>query len=468
MKKIYTVIFFTVISYSAFPQIGSVGNTDPRSMGMGKTYNSTAFGVYAIGINPANLMGNSTEHVNISTLLPLPTISVATGTNFITIDDINYFFGGVNGQSRILTDADKTRFDNLFTDGGLGIVGASVNLVSASLNLNEAEAFGFSISDFAGGRINFPEAIIDIALNGNPNDKVYNFADANVKSWWVRNYSLSFAHNFEGIFSKFYAGVSLKMVQGFYYAGTDRVNTTLQTGTQNQITGNADIRVLTAFSDDFSVKYDFDSVSVKQASNVGAFPKSAGSGFGFDIGFSALINGKWKVSVSLTDIGSINWDGNAAEYSALGTIYFDDPTNKAQRDSVKDQITGKGKRIAEFSTPLPTTLRFGISQYFFGKQNDNSGSLLLAFDFNQGLNDMPGNSKKPRMSIGMEWKPLQWIPYIRSGVSIGGELGFNWAFGLGMDAGIVEFNFATSNVESLIASNYAKQVSVSIGSRWKF
>src|SRR3989304_4572475 len=395
MKKIYMLLFCSLISYSAFPQIGSIGNTDARSMGMGKTYNSTSLGIYAIGINPANLMGHSTDNVNISTLLPLPTVAVATGTNFITIDDINYFFGGVNGESRILTDADKTRFDNLFTDGGLGIVSASANLVSVSLNLNEQGAFGFSISDFAAGRVNFPKAIIDIALNGNREDKVYNFGDTNLKSWWIRNYSLSYAREFKGIFSKFYAGATVKMVQGFYYAGTDRVNTSFQTGSQNQITGNADLRALAAFSDDFAVKYDFDSVSVKQTSNVGMFPKPAGSGFGFDIGFSAVLNEKWNVSVSLTDIGSINWDGNAAEYSALGAIYFDDPTNKTQRDSVKDQITGKGKRIAEFSTSLPTALRLGVSHYFLGRQNDNSGSLLLAFDFNQGFHDMPGNSKKP-------------------------------------------------------------------------
>ena len=124
-------------------------------------------------------------------------------------------------------------------------------------------------------------------------------------------------------------------------------------------------------------------------------------------------------------------------------------------------MVGKGKRISDFSTTLATTFRIGVSHYFEGKQGDKSGSLLLAFDYNQGFNDMPGNSTEPRISIGAEWKPGEWFPYIRSGFSVGGETGFNWALGLGMDADIVEFNFATSNIETILAPNSAIFLSVS-------
>jgi len=80
---------------------------------------------------------------------------------------------------------------------------------------------------------------------------------------------------------------------------------------------------------------------------------------------------------------------------------------------------------------------------------------------------MPGNSKKPRFSLGIDWKPMEWIPYLRFGISVGGENGFNWAFGPGIDAGLIDFNIATSNMETFVAPNYAKQVSVSFSSRWK-
>ena len=57
-------------------QTGSLGSTDPRSMGMGKTYTSTALGVNAIGINPANLLEDGNYNFNISTVLPLPRVSI--------------------------------------------------------------------------------------------------------------------------------------------------------------------------------------------------------------------------------------------------------------------------------------------------------------------------------------------------------------------------------------------------------
>ena len=473
MMKIFKTIFFSIILViTADAQIGSLGSADARSMGMAKTYTSTALGVNAIGINPANLLDDGEYSYNLSTILPLPRVSIKTGTNFLTINDVNYFFGGVNGESRILSQADKTRFDNLFKDGGLIFADAQVNLIAFSLKVNSLGAFAFSMNDYAGTRINFPYAVADIALNGNANNTTYSLNDSNVKSWWIRNYSLSFAKDvsefFPAVFSTFKAGITLKLVQGFAYAGTDRINTSFKTGSSNQITGSSDLRALSAFSQDFGVKYDFDPDSLKSESNIGPFPSPAGHGFGFDLGVSTVINNDWNVSLAITDIGKINWDVNAAEYVGYGSIKFDDPTNEAQRDSLKDQIVGKGKRISGFSTSLATAIRIGISHYFFGNQFDDSGSLLLAFDMNQGFNDMPGNSTQPRFSLGAEWKPLAWVPYLRSGISVGGEIGFNWAVGVGMDAGLVEFNFATSNMESLVIPNSGKQISLSFGSRWKF
>jgi hypothetical protein len=45
---------------------------------------------------------------------------------------------------------------------------------------------------------------------------------------------------------------------------------------------------------------------------------------------------------------------------------------------------------------------------------------------------------------------------------------FAWAMGLGIYTSLIEFNFATSYFQSVVAPNSAKQVSVAIGSRWRF
>jgi hypothetical protein len=214
------------------------------------------------------------------------------------------------------------------------------------------------------------------------------------------------------------------------------------------------------------VKYDFDSVSRKSSFNI--FPSPAGTGFGFDVGFAGLLNNKWRFALALTDVGSIKWTKNVAEFTSFGYVYLDDLTNREQRDSVKETVTTGSRKVDYVNTNLATALRAGVSYLFDGGIKSWPGSLLLAFDYNQGFNDMPGNSLEPRFSIGAEWKPMDYFPYLRTGFSYGGGRGFNWAFGLGIDAGIVDLHFATSDMQTFIITNSSKAVSVSLGSRWKF
>jgi hypothetical protein len=470
MQRIYLLsIAVLVCSLEVFPQYGSVGSFDSRSMGMAKTYTALSTGINSIGINPANLMQGEDGHFEFSTVLPLPTVSLMSGTNFLSIEDFNYYFGGVNGESRYLTDQDKQKLDNLFKDGGDFFLDASTRIFTASWKMNsKAGAVGISVTDFMGGYLKIPQAFIEIPLYGNTTQQVYSFSETNIKSWWLRDYSLSYAREVPGfsVFQKIFAGISLKYVNGFYYIGTDNVNTSLQTNSQYAITGNADLTGYSSFSKNFGVKYDFD--STRYNSNFSPFPSPAGTGLGMDIGFSASLSPILNVAFAVTDLGSIKWSQRAAEYSALGDIYVDDISNKDQLDSLGDKLKGKGEYVNDFTTSLPTALRFGCSYFIDDKAGGIPGTLLLGLDYNQGLNDFPGNSTKPRISIGSEWKPMDWIPYIRTGLSFGGWAGFSWAFGLGMDAGLVEFNFATSDMNSLVAPNSAKHISVSFGSRWKF
>ena len=465
MKKTITVLallFF--VSVNLYAQLGTEGVFDARNFGMGRTSNAVSRGVYSIGINPANLISYPAQKMEISTLLPLPSLSVKGGTNFISIDDINYFFGGVNGQARYLDSKDKQRLMNLFADGGDVGVSTTVNLFMISFMVNSGfGTISFSVNDIASAKCKIPKAVPEIALYGNPAGKVFDFSGFDLKSWYLRSYALSYAKR---IYSSdsfpsdiISAGITVKYVQGFSYAGTDKVNSSFTTGTSGQIEGNADYRGYSAFSSNFGVKYDFE--NVKKNSTFSLFPEPAGSGFGFDLGVSAEFKNEWKFSVAVTDIGKIKWDKNAAQFTASGTVYIDDISSEAQRDSLKDKFVGKSKKIDSFNTDLPTVLRIGMAKYF-------SASLTAAVDYNLGFNDMPGNSKKGRLSLGIEWKPMNWIPYIRSGISFGGLYGFGWAAGLGFDIGILEINLATSDLNSFVTPNKAKYLSVALDTRWKF
>jgi Family of unknown function (DUF5723) len=469
MKNLFILLLLSLLfSFISYAQFGSGGATNARSTGMAKTYNAISDGVNAIGINPANLMGDNNNSIQISTILPLPQISIRGGTNFMSIDDINYYFGGVNGQPRYLSDADKQKFNDLFKDGGFTAANVNINLLSITYKDNDKiGAFGFSINDELAGKFTIPQALVDFALNGNPIGKSYDLSDANAKAWWIRNYSISYARNFNFLkkfFDDFSAGISIKLVNGYAYTGTQEVNTTLSTENDYTINGNADFRAVSAFSDNFGVKYSFD--STEQESNFSPFPTPAGVGAGVDLGFAASRK-FWRFALSITDIGSIKWSRNAAEFLASGNISVDDITDKAQIDTLRDKLIGKAQPISGFTTSLPTALRLGTAYYFDKTHNPIPGTLLLAFDYNQGFNDMPGNSVSPRFSLGGEWKPGNWIPFIRTGFSIGGSFGFHWGFGLGIDAGILELNIGTSDLQAFLAPNASKYVSLAIGSRWK-
>ena len=454
-----------ILSAKIFSQSsGSIGMSDARSDAMGKTKVTSSFGLRALGNNPANLFNDSLKHVEFIIPFPLPTLSGSIGTNFISVDEYNYFFGykttDANGKTvgRYLNDADKSRLKNLFADGGA--ITGDVHVQFFAISIKPSNAFGtfaFSMGDVISSNVTFPKGIVDLGLEGNLPNKVYNFNDTKLKAWWLRKYSFSYARSLS---QKISFGVSFNIVQGFAYVGLNHVNTELTTGSGNVITGKGDFLAYAAFSPDFNVKYDFDKSTTKQDSKFSPFPTPAGSGFGFDIGVNAKLNDVWSFGFALTDIGKITWNKNAAQYSSNKPIYLDDLSNESQRDSLVKALTGKdsGKYISEFSTQLATALHLGASMQL--------NNLLLAFDYNQGFNDQPRNSKKPRFSLGADW--MLGFFALRTGLSFGGFDKFNWGMGLGFDFGFLEMNFGSPDFQSVVSPNTAKRITFAFDSRWKF
>ncbi len=472
--------FLLVVNSSLLAQGGgSSGVGDPISAGMANSYITTSRGVYAIHKNPANLVLSTDNHFEFATVLPIPNVNIFTGTDFITMGEYNFFFGGVedaNGETvpRYLDENEKNRLMSLFEEGGTGAFDVSTTYFSVVYNVNpEVGAFGFSFSDNASLFFDFPESIIDLALMGNERGKVFNFEDSKLNMSWLRDYSLTYAREFtklfKGSFKLFSAGITLKYIQGFAYVEIDHINTTLSTGQRNEIISNGDMLAYSAFSNDFGVEYDFDSTGNKSESDFSFFPSPAGTGFGFDIGFTAQVDDIWTIGLSITDIGSVNWTENVAEYSSKQALFIEDLTDEESRDSILNTVTGDGKFVNEITSSLPTALRLGAS-FQFDKApfiEDFPGTLLLTLDYNQGFNNAPRNSTKPRFSIGAEWRPADVVP-IRTGFSFGGRDGFGWALGTGVDLGLFEFNISAANFANWLKANESEKFTVSIGSRWKF
>lgn len=464
----FSIVFILLLNNLILSQYGSTGVTDARSLGLGKTHTATSEGVFAIGINPANLIFSEEGSVDFSTALPLPSAGLRSGTDFLTYDDFKYYFGEIGGNEKVLTEDDRNRINRLFENGGLFFTHAGISLLSFHFKPSEeVGSFAFSVGDYGGGKFKFPQAIKDLSYT---EGKVYDFSDASFEAWWVRSYSFSYARQLEflsdGFFEKFGFGFSLKYYQGFGYLATEDISTYLTTNANGTISGQANLLAYSALSEDFGVVYDFE--NVERESNINIFPSPAGKGFGFDFGISAQINERWKIAAAITDIGQITWNKNAARFISEGNITLTDISDEAQRDSVFNKIFGSGEPIDLFVTKLATAFRFGaaflVSRDF---EEGFPGRLMLAFDYDQGFNNMQGNSTNPRISFGAEWRPWQSFPSIRSGVEFGGTEKLNWSYGMGFDFGFLEIHLATNAMQNLFFPKSSDMLSAAFSSRWK-
>lgn len=475
MKKVVFILFIFCSVNLLAQMSGSVGMSDPRSMSMGKSSVISSFGVYAIQNNPGNMVLYQGHSIEIATLLPIPNASLFVGNDMLSVDDYNYFFGGVDNSGgervgRFLNDADKERLLNSFSDGETHSVASSINLFSISFKLiNDAGALGFSITDVTGERGSIPKDLVDLYLFGNTIGRNYSFADFDVHSFYLREYAISYSKVFKNFFPKtfkqFSAGITLKLVHGYEYTKVTRSDISVVTLDDYSISVHSDFLAKLALSEDFGMKWDF--IEEDREFSFTPFPSPAGVGFGFNLGFNAKLSDALSMALALTDVGSVNWENEVVQYSSSGDYVITDVSDSTLTDTLEALIKPTGEFTDGFSTNLPTALRFGMSVDYKKMNRNFKGELVFIFGYAQGFNNEPTNTTNPRFSIGAEWKPSKTIP-IRTGFSFGGINKFEWGLGFGLDFGLIEMNFGTSDLISLFQWKSAKRNILAFGSRWKF
>lgn len=475
MKKVFLLFLVSILltNYYYAQGNGSIGITDARTLSMGKASAASSFWIYAVGKNPANLYHDSLKRVDLILPLPLPNISAVAGSNFISINDYNYYFGtkvvNADGSTngRVLAQDDKNKLKELFAEGGT--VFTDVQLQLFSISLQPSKKFGalaFTISDRISSFATFPKGLIDLGLDGNLPDKVYNFGDTQFKGWWLRKYALTYSRSFSRVVN---IGFSFNVVNGFAYAGIDEIKSELKTGANNAISGQGNFKAYSAFSSSFKVKYDFDKSKSSDDASISPFPSPAGIGIGFDFGINFNLSRVTSLGISLTDLGSIKWSNNVAEFTRNVPVYLDDITNKDQVDTLINRLTGKesGKYVKYITTPMASALHVGVAFQLNKAFVTFPRKMLIAIDYHQGFNNQPGNSKKSRFAFGIDWGLSSFFS-VRTGWSFGGFDKFNWGFGLGLDFGLIDLNIGTSDLHYLISPGRAKRVAVALDSKWRF
>lgn len=450
-----------------FAQYGSFGVADAQSIGMGNSFGSS-FGVLSLGKNPALL--DYPQDTSGYVAVQFPNFAFKAIESSMTLDDFNNYFN--YPTSKNLNDAEKQAFFESFGEDNGFYFHLGSDLLSFAVK--PTPTFGtiaFSVTDYMAGTLKVPLTMVDLLINGNAQNRTYEFDDMSFKAWWIKYYTLSYAREIMKFDDDFFikrlsGGISLKYVHGIAYAGVENFDAFLKTGANNALTGRINYLANSAFSTDLGINYDFADTDYKN--NASLFNEPAGSGLGFDIGFAADLDNHIRVGLSITDIGSITWDKNAAEYKANGDIYITDLFDKDQQNDLENFLDDSSYAVNSFSTSLPTALRLNIAYDISKSIGIIPGDLILQLAYNQGFNDMPGNSLTPRLALGARWKTLSWIPIVSTGLSNDHSGDIVWTFGLGYSTEVLDFAIATHDMISFMSTSRYPHLSLAMNFVWRF
>lgn len=184
------------------------------------------------------------------------------------------------------------------------------------------------------------------------------------------------------------------------------------------------------------------------------------TGWGLDMGATLqmdvsslpipLFAGKKKilrVSMSVTDLGSLSFDQDASNVYANGEFSY---VGAQDGDQVGDFFDNLGDSLqsdvyGNFDAEIIGSVDYNLpSMYNFGASLE-MGKLLLAMDYGIGFNNNGINSDRSVMNLGAQYRLLGFIP-LRVGTRIGGYSSASYSAGFGLDFSFLEFTVGASTV----------------------
>jgi hypothetical protein len=278
----------------------------------------------------------------------------------------------------------------------------------------------FTIVDRFSATIALSDNFLKLALNGNNNEtflgKTVNMGETNLSTMYSRSYAVNLAMPifFADGDHQIRIGVRPKFIQGL--ASVNAKSST--------------VNMTTAADGDF-IQMDFDyNYQTSGLQNFDPF-KVNGKGYGLDLGITGFISKHFEIVASVLDIGSVRFDQNTKSYQKQGTHKFEgifipnllgaDPVNI----DFEDEASLYNPTIVEneaYSVALPTKIGIELeyktpekprtrrlmgmgrnisdSKKKMAETDESNISNTIYFTYIQGLNDMPGNTTRPFVSIG--------------------------------------------------------------------
>jgi len=418
-----------------------------NATGRGGVVTTIARDYQALGINPANLALKNRFDKRFS--LGIAETSLSIYSNALSRKGVMDTLLGKNTTTKF-TLKEKIAAAAQFANAGTGL-SIDITWVGFALTLPDAGGFAFSVkerfysyfklNDFASSLLfegyNATDYFNIDTIGGNPigiakgipKDASELLTGTRFNLSWTREFVLGYGTK---IFEKekeleLYGGIGLKYILGFGMVNFDAskkglsASMALAAPLTNTPTPNPSYYATTGL-------------------------KPIGTGFGFELGATAIINEKWTASFALVDMGSIKYDGNVYELKDFKIDSLDfggfDSYSISSMDSLKGLIDAetlfKITGIKEQKVSLPTKIRLGATI-------NHEDQLDVGIDIVIPLNDQPGNFYSPIIALGGTFRPVKMLE-LSSGVVMGIDYNLSVPLGIGISTEGFEIGIATRDI----------------------
>ncbi|MDR9416088.1 MAG: DUF5723 family protein [Gracilimonas sp.] len=204
------------------------------------------------------------------------------------------------------------------------------------------------------------------------------------------------------------------------------------------------------------------------------FSSPQATGLGMDIGVTAQMDvsslavplfikapKRLTVSMSLTDLGSLNFDQDASSVFGEGDFTYTGAGNDDDLDSFFSNLSDSLQNdvYGQFNSDQTSGIEYSLPSMFNFGTSLQMGNLLLALDYGVGFNNNGLNSDRSVLNLGAQYKILGFLP-IRVGTRVGGYSSATYSVGLGLDFNNLELSFGAATVSN--SESYGS----SLGAAW--
>jgi hypothetical protein len=391
--------------------------------GRGGVINTFATDYQVIGINPANL-GRKVDHKAAVTIGEVG-IGVASQSLNKTL-----FKKLIYNSDDPITPAGKAELVNAMTSSNT--LNANVDVTTVGFAITLPNGFGgIAVSNRyrSGVHLGLNRTAADIIVNGK-NAEIYTNFNAstaplvstaldgsNMQGTVTSEYNIAYGVEVLKLASvKISAGLGYRYIQGIGI-----VDIRIQDGT---------FYGYNALSPVFDINYGDVTASTNFNYKNGSGLQSVGHGHGFDIGLAAEVGKALRLGVSITDMGSMSWDGNVltAQNQQLNMTNSTGITTYNVFEELSNQFNRDDKSLFTYETnkthkgALPTKLRTGAGLRI-------SDLFEAGLDVTMPLNDVAGNITSTFVGVGLDYKPAHWVR-LSSGVTGGAGYGASLPLGV--------------------------------------